>query len=197
MYSNTAGKIETAVTQKKRQRAYDGCVAHINAEIDKQQRAADSAISSSYASYKQEKSAIVSLQLSGAELLGNNIQLLLVKAVLWLIPTYIGCGFWNIVSGEGSFIKSFGTVYGIIMAIVLLAHLGKFNNNYKQLTYLRKNCVQVTEKLNGEKRAILDATSRKALAEKLLRDFEAHPDLTEQQIDERRSEIDRILNIQN
>ena len=112
-----------------------------------------------------------------------------------MIPAYIGSALYLLIeTGEmNDFFTTFGIAYGAIMALVLLSKFKKFVANYKRMPYLVNNCRQISDKISEERALIDGAASLKAIAEKLISEFNEHPDMSEEQIAVKREEFDAIV----
>lgn len=193
MYEKTANKIELAVSEKKRNLAYDDCKSYMINTVGALKRARKSKVSDQWKDYREEADALRALKDSKGKFYRNNIFVFLLQVLIWAIPSYAVVAYFVMNNGDtDDFFKTFGILFGILMAIVIFVNVCKYIANSKSTPRLAKNCYQISIRLDNDKESIAVTTEREMRAEKLLEEYVEHPDLTVEQVETKRKEFDSI-----
>ena len=193
MYEKTANKIELAVSEKKRNLAYDDCKSYMINTVGALKRARKSKVSDQWKDYREEADALRALKDSKGKFYRNNIFVFLLQVLIWAIPSYAVVAYFVMNNGDtDDFFKTFGILFGILMAIVIFVNMCKYIANSKSTPRLAKNCYQISIRLDNDKESIAVTTEREMRAEKLLEEYVEHPDLTVEQVETKRKEFDSI-----
>lgn len=195
MYERHAVKIEQAVGEKKRNNAYADCKAYMVTTLDLLNRTRKNLLSDQWKSYRGEMDALRELKYSKGKFFRNNIFHFLLQALFWMIPTYIVVAYVVMNSDNlTDFSKSFGIVFGGLMAFVVIVSFFKYLGNSQNTPRLINNCYQIAASLGKDRDAVAVVTEQKTKAEKLLENYTKQTELTMEEIEAKREEFDAILN---
>ena len=190
MYEKHANKIETAVSEKKRNLAYESCKSHMESAVATAERQKKSSMSDEWRDYEKKKDALLELRNSNGRFFRNSFFSFLVQLIFWGLPTYAVIAFFCLDGGNTEyFFAIFGSVFGILMAIVIFVNICVYFSGIKRIPKLAKNCRKATVQLDKDKASIAMNSKREETARKLLEDFLAHPDLTIEQIETKHQEF--------
>lgn len=193
MYERTANKIELAVSEKKRNLAYDDCKSHMVSTVATLKRSKKSKAADQWKDYREEAEALRTFKDSKGRFYRNNIFVFILQVLIWAIPSYAVIAFIAISNNDtNEFFRIFFIVFGILIAIVIFVNLYKYIVNSKETPRLEKNCYRISMRLDNDKEFIAVTTEHEKKAEKMLNDYVANPELTVEQIEIKRKEFDSI-----
>lgn len=193
MYGKTANKIELAVNEKKRNLAYDDCKSYMVNTVGSLKHAKKRAASDQWKHFKEEADALRALKGHKGKLYQNNIFVFLLQLLIWSIPSYavFTCFVLN-GGGTENFFKIFIILFGVLMGIVIFVNICKYASRSKRTQKLANDCYQISLCLEKDKEAISVTTEREHKAQILLNNYVESPNLTIEEIEERRKEFDLI-----
>ncbi len=193
MFEKTVMKIDAAVMEKSRIRAYDSCKIYMENSINAFQRSKKSHMSSRMKDYDAESQAIRNLINSRAHFYRNNFFSFLLNIFKWAVPMYV---FTWIFVLESEITKSPYMIFLIelliMVGIMSLVKFVKYINASKEIKFLLKRCEFVQNSLKkGEDEIKFDEECEKC-ARDLYEKFMAIENPTMEEIDERRREFQAV-----
>lgn len=194
MYEKTAKKIEVAVSEKKRNTAYDECKSHMIAAVGSLKKKEKNMLSDQWKHYQDEATALRELKKHKGKFYRNNIFAFLLNLLIWAVPSYAVVAYFLLENnGDNDFFKVFGIVFGILMAIVIFVNVCKFGSRSQKTRALANSCYQASLHLENDKETISKIAEDKRKAEELLNSFLELSDLSVDQTKMRREEFDMIF----
>lgn len=190
MYEKTANKIEVAVSEKKRNLAYDDCKAYMLNALGMLKSSKKRQLADQWQHYRKEAEVLRILKRHKGKFYGNNLFAFLLQLLIWAVPTYIVVAYFVITSGNpNDFFGIFGILFGILMAIVIVVNLYKYIHNSRNTQWLINSCYQASIHLENDKELISSLTKRENEAEALFNSYMQEQNLTIEEIDIRRKEF--------
>ena len=193
MYEKHAAKIDAAVAEKRRNMAYNDCRAYMHHSVETLKRVRKGKISDQWKDYREEMISMTALKGHKGKFYGNNIFAFLLQAVIWAFPTFAVIAYFVMSTGNVStFFTIFGTLYLVMMAIVAFINMCIFFAKSKSMPYLIGSCRKIAIRLEEDKEALALTEERALKADRLYKQYSENPELTVDEIGEKRDEFAAI-----
>ena len=193
MYEKTAQKLELAVKERTRTLAYDKCKSYMASAVSALEKTKKKKQADQYKDYLEEADSMRALKNHKGMFYRNNVFSLLIQALFCALSSYLVVALFTISNeSEDTFYKSFSIVFAIEMGIALFVSLCKYIANAKKVPELMQACHNTAERISSDKVSMALTLEREERAKILRQQFLEHPELTVQQIEQKRKEFDSI-----